>query len=140
MFSKSKKESRENAEQREQYEYARTRILQKKGLVSHIIYFISGSIILVIVNLVLGIGKDQLILGYHWYVWAILIWAFLLLTHVFNVLIKNKFMGKEWENRQLEKLKTLQEKRLIELDKIAEAEVTKQLEAEKKNLDTEEEI
>ncbi len=140
MFSKSKNESRIEAEQREQYEYARTRILQKKGLVSHIIYFISGSIILAIINLALGIGKDFTPLGYHWYVWAIVIWAFLLLTHVFNVLIKNRFMGKEWENRQLEKLKTLQEKKLIELDKIAEVEVTKQLESEKKNLETEEEI
>ena len=49
-------------------------------------------------------------------------------------------MGKEWENRQLEKLKTLQEKRILELEKVAEVEVTKHLDAEKKNLETEEEL
>ena len=47
MFSKSKKNSRKEAEQREQYEYARNRIQQKKGLVSHVIYFIAGAIMVV---------------------------------------------------------------------------------------------
>lgn len=140
MFSKSKKESRNEAEQREQYEYARERIIQKKGLLSHLIYFIVGSILLAIINLVLGVGKETTFIGYHWFVWAIVIWGFLFLTHVFNVLVKNRFMGKEWENRQLEKLKSLQEKRISELDEIAEKEVIQQLEAEKKTLDTEEEI
>ena len=140
MFSKSKKEPQNESEQREQYEYARTRILQKKGLVSHLIYFIVGSIILAVISLVLGIGKDISFLGYNWFVWAIVIWGFMFLTHVFNVLIKNRFMGKEWENRQLEKLKTLQEKRILELEKVAEVEVTKHLDAEKKNLETEEEL
>lgn len=140
MFSKSKKESRNEAEQREQYEYARERIIQKKGLLSHLIYFIVGSILLAVINLVLGIGKETTFIGYHWFVWAIVIWGFLFLTHVFNVLVKNRFMGKEWEHRQLEKLKALQEKRILELDKKAEKEVTQQLEAEKKTLDPKEEI
>jgi amino acid permease len=124
MFSKSKKESRNEAEQREQYEYAQERINQKKGLLSHLIYFVVGAIILAIINLALGIGKEFLFIGYHWYVWAIVIWAFLLLIHVFNVFVKNRFMGKEWEHRQLEKLKSLQEKKMIELEKQAEKEVS----------------
>tara|TARA_R110000787_G_scaffold183014_1_gene295004 strand:+ start:16549 stop:16971 length:423 start_codon:yes stop_codon:yes gene_type:complete len=140
MFSNSNKDNRDEAEQREQYEYARERILQKKGLLSHLIYFIVGSIILVIINLVLGIGKETTFIGYHWFVWAIVLWGFLFLTHVFNVLVKNRFMGKEWENRQLEKLKALQEKRISELDEKAEKEVIQELEAEKKTLDSEEEI
>jgi hypothetical protein len=123
MFTKSKKESRNEAEQREQYEYARKRIIQKKGLLSHLIYFIVGAILLVILNLALGIGKDITFIGYHWFVWAIVAWGFLFLIHSFNVLVKNRFMGKEWENRQLEKLKVVQE-----------------LEAEKKTLDSEEKI
>lgn len=140
MFSKSKKESQNEAEQREQYDYARERILQKKGLLSHLIYFVVGSILLVIINLALGIGKEITFIGYHWFVWAIVIWGFLFLTHVFNVLVKNRFMGKEWENRQLEKLKVLQEKKISELDKEGEKEVLLELEAEKKTLDSEEEI
>jgi uncharacterized membrane protein (DUF106 family) len=140
MFSKSKKESQNEAEQREQYDYARERILQKKGLLSHLIYFVVGSILLVIINLALGIGKEITFIGYHWFVWAIVIWGFLFLTHVFNVLVKNRFMGKEWENRQLEKLKVLQEKKISELDKEGEKEMLLELEAEKKTLDSEEEI
>jgi hypothetical protein len=140
MFSKSKKESQNEAEQREQYDYARERILQKKGLLSHLIYFVVGSILLVIINLALGIGKEITFIGYHWFVWAIVIWGFLFLTHVFNVLVKNRFMGEEWENRQLEKLKVLQEKKISELDKEGEKEVLLELEAEKKTLDSEEEI
>ena len=140
MFSKSKNESRNEAEQREQYEYARDRIIQKKGLLSHLIYFVVGSILLAIINLVLGIGKATTFIGYHWFVWAIVIWGFLFLTHVFNVLVKNRFMGKEWEHRQLEKLKALQEKRILELEEKAEKEVVQKLEAEKKTPDTKEEI
>ena len=140
MFSKSKKEFRNNAEQREQYEYARKRILQKKGLLSHFFYFIVGAILLAIINLALGVGKEITLIGYPWFVWTIVAWGFLFLIHVFNVLIKNKFMDKEWENHQLEKLKKLQEEKISELDKKAEKEVTQKLEAEKKTLDSEEKI
>lgn len=140
MFSKSKKEFRNNAEQREQYEYARKRILQKKGLLSHFIYFIVGAILLAIINLALGVGKEITPIGYPWFVWTIVAWGFLFLIHVFNVLIKNKFMDKEWENHQLEKLKKIQEEKISELDKKAEKEVTQKLEAEKKTLDSEEKI
>jgi hypothetical protein len=140
MFSKSKKEFRNNAEQREQYEYARKRILQKKGLLSHFIYFIVGAILLAIINLALGVGKEITLIGYPWFVWTIVAWGFLFLIHVFNVLIKNKFMDKEWENHQLEKLKKIQEEKISELDKKAEKEVTQKLEAEKKTLDSEEKI
>jgi amino acid permease len=140
MFSKTKNESRNEAEQREQYEYARERILQKKRLLSHLIYFVVGSILLAIVNLVLGIGKETTFIGYHWFVWAIVIWGFLFLTHVFNVFVKNRFMGKEWEHRQLEKLKALQEKKISALEEKAEKEVVQKLEAEKKTPDTKEEI
>ncbi|MBT3587240.1 MAG: 2TM domain-containing protein [Flavobacteriaceae bacterium] len=140
MFTKSKKESRNEAEQREQYEYARKRIIQKKGLLSHLIYFIVGAILLVIINLALGIGKDITFIGYDWFLWAIVVWGFLFLIHSFNVLVKNRFMSKEWENQQLEKLKKLQEEKISELDKKVEKEVTQELEAEKKTLDSEEKI
>ena len=39
MFSKSEKEPLSDAEQREQYEYARTRINQKKGVLQHFTVF-----------------------------------------------------------------------------------------------------
>jgi len=124
MFSKTNKTERIDAEQREQYEYARDRIKQKKRLMSHFIVFLVGSVLLIIINPILGYG-DQFFIK-NWFVWAILIWAFLFLIHLFNVLIMNRFMGKEWENKQLEKLKAIQVTRIAELKKQAIQEVTVQ--------------
>jgi uncharacterized membrane protein YcjF (UPF0283 family) len=122
MFSKTKKTERLDTEQREQYEYARARIKQKKRLMQHFIVFLVGSLLLVIINPILGYGDKFFIK--NWFVWAILIWTFLLLIHVFNVFITHKFMGKEWEDRQLEKLKAVQQQRISELKKQALQEVT----------------
>ena len=113
MFSKSKKTERIDSEQREQYEYARKRIKQKKNLMRHFIFFLIGSVFLLVLDLVLKKGAD--ILFPNWSVWVVLIWAFILLIHVFNVFIMSKFMGKEWEDRQLEKLKAKQAERINKL-------------------------
>lgn len=113
MFSKSKNPERIDSEQREQYDYARKRIRQKKNLMRHFIVFLAGSVLLIIINPLLGIGKDFFIK--NWFAWAILIWALLFLVHVLNVYILNSFMDKEWEDRQLEKLKARQEKRIAAL-------------------------
>jgi hypothetical protein len=115
MFSKTKKSERLDSETREQYEYARARIKQKKNLMRHFILFLVGSILFIILNVVLHLGEELLIK--NWFVWAILIWAFLFLIHLFNVFIMNTFMGREWEDRQMEKLKAKQEKRIGEIEK-----------------------
>ena len=73
MFSKTKKSERIDAEQREQYEYARRRIKQKKNLMRHFILFLVGSVLLIIINPLLGYGKDFFIKD--WFIWAILIWT-----------------------------------------------------------------
>ena len=133
MFSKSKKTERIDSEQREQYEYARKRIKQKKNLMRHFIFFLIGSIFLLVVDLVLKKGAD--ILFPNWSVWVVLIWTFILLIHVFNVFVMSKFMGKEWENHQLEKLKAKQADRIKELEKKVENDVQlpKKGEIEKKD-------
>src|SRR5690625_4628372 len=117
MISKSKKSQRTDSEQREQYEYARRRIRQKKNLMRHFIFLLAGSILFLILYVFLKIGETVL---KNWYIWAILIWAFFLLIHFFNVVIFHGFMGKEWEDRQLEKLKARQAERLAELQQKVE--------------------
>lgn len=121
MFSKTKKSERIDAEQREQYEYARRRIKQKKNLMRHFILFLVGSVLLIIINPLLGYGKDFFIKD--WFIWAILIWTFIFLVHLFNVFVMNKFMDKEWEDRQLEKLKARQAERMAKLQKKVDAEL-----------------
>src|SRR5690554_7254713 len=110
MLSKAKKTERIDSIQREQYEYSRRRINQKKNLMRHFITFLAGSLLIIIINPVLGYGND--IFFQDWYIWAILIWAFVFLVHALNVYLLNSFMGKEWENRQLEKLKLLQAEKM----------------------------
>jgi type VI protein secretion system component VasK len=131
MFSKNKKTEGLDHEQRLQYEYARKRIVQKKRLMQHFIIFLAGSVLLIIINPVLGIGDEFFIKD--WFVWAILIWAFLFLIHLFNVFVMNKFMGKEWEDEQLERLKARQSKRIAELQKEVDGDLLKQQQELKKN-------
>lgn len=121
MFSKSKKSQRIDSENREQYEYARRRIKQKKNLMRHFILFLVGSILLIIINPVLGYGDN--ILFKDWFIWAILIWTFIFLVHLFNVFVMNKFMSKEWEDRQMEKLKSRQADRMGQLQKKVDSEL-----------------
>ena len=113
MFSKSKKSEGIDSEQREQYEYARRRISQKKILMRHFIFFLAGSVLFIVLDAALKVGED--FLGKNWFVWAILIWAFIFLIHSLNVFLMNNFMGKEWEDRQLEKLKKKQAERMAEI-------------------------
>ena len=115
MFSKAKNSEKIDSTQREQYEYARRRINQKRNLMRHFIVFLVGSILLIIINPVLGYGNE--IFFQDWFVWAILIWTFIFLVHLFNVFIINSFMGKEWEDQQLEKLKARQTEKIAELQK-----------------------
>lgn len=121
MFSKSKKSQGIDSEQREQYEYARSRIIQKKNLMRHFIFFLAGSVLFIVLDAFLKVGQD--FLGNNWYIWAILIWAFFFLIHALNVSLMNTFMGKEWEDRQLEKLKVQQAERMVELRKKVDQEL-----------------
>ncbi|MBZ9629235.1 2TM domain-containing protein [Salegentibacter sp. LM13S] len=120
MFSKKKNTSKLDAEQRELYEHARKRTLQKKRLFQHFIIFLIGAIFLIVLNVVIGYQENFMPLGYNWFVWAILIWAFLLLGHVFNVFITNKFLGKEWQDKQMSKLVQKQKEKIAQMQKQVE--------------------
>jgi len=99
-------------EQHELYENARNRIKQKKRLYYHFIVFLVGSVFLIVLNKFLNIWEQ-----FNWFVWAILIWFFLFILHVINVYVTNKFMNKEWERKQTEKLVLKQELKIAKLEK-----------------------
>ena len=111
MFSKSNENTQ--SEEREQFLYAQDRIRQKKRLNQHFVIFLVGSVFIIILSQVLKV--DNFFLR-NW-TWLIVVWAFLFVVHVFNVFVTNRFMGKEWENKQLDKLREKQRQRLIELQK-----------------------
>lgn len=118
MLSFGKKKKPEiDLEQHELLENAQKRIKQKKRLFSHFVIFLVGSLFLVLINKILKYGET-----YDWFVWAILVWAFLFVLHAFNVLVTQRFMGQDWERSQREKLVAMQKKRIAEIQKEIETE------------------
>ncbi|WP_424493238.1 2TM domain-containing protein [Salinimicrobium sp. GXAS 041] len=109
-------------EQREMIEKAQERAKQKKRLIQHFIFFLIGSVIFIILNAFLEYGKDIQPFGIDWFVWAIIIWGVILLLHAYNVFVTNRFLGKDWENRQIEKLVAKQRKKIDELQQKVERE------------------
>lgn len=101
-------------EQHELYENARKRSIQKKRLYYHFIVFIVGAIFLILLNKILKVGETVV---ENWFVWAITLWFFFFVLHFINVFVTNRFMGKEWERIQTEKLIRKQELRIAQLEK-----------------------
>lgn len=96
--------------QHEQYEYARKRIQQKKNVFLHFLLFVVGSIFLLIINKALNVGEPH-----NWYIWAITGWAFLFVLHFVKVFITDSFMNKNWERHQVDKLVSMQQKKIQKL-------------------------
>ena len=112
MTPEKKQDRKIPLEQHDQLEYAQKRILEKKRLDRHFVFFLVGAVFLVILNKVLKYGE-----AYDWYLWVILLWLFLLLLHTVNVFILHPFMGQEWERSQRERLVQRQRQRISELQK-----------------------
>ncbi len=112
MFGKNKIKPEIDKEQLELFQNAQRRVKQKRRLYVHFVLFLIGALLLVIANVGLGIAKDFKIFELDWFVIAIILWLFIFLYHVLNVFLINKFMGKEWEKHQLDKLVTEQQLRI----------------------------
>ncbi|WP_268225521.1 2TM domain-containing protein [Sinomicrobium oceani] len=117
MLFKSKKTKRVDEDQYELLKNAEARIRQKKRLYYHFVIFLIGSVFLIVINKVLKYGEE-----YDWFVWAITFWGFLFAIHFFNVFVNHRFMGKEWERTQREKLVRRQRESIAQLEKDVEKE------------------
>ena len=115
MFSKNPRSPKLDPEQRELFERAQRRARQKRRLYQHFIIFRLGSVLLIVINVLFEIGKNINPFNIDWFVWAILLWGILLLLHFFNVFVTQKFLGKEWEDSQIERLVAKQRERIDEL-------------------------
>ena len=134
MFGKKKKKPQIDKEQLELIQNAQKRVRQKKGLYYHFIFFLIIGACLIVLNIVLGLGKDFTIFNQNWFVIVLLIWILLLIYHFISVFVTHKFMGSEWEKQQIEKLTARQQERINKLKEgfikeeqlIAQSEVYKQ--------------
>ena len=133
MFGKKKQVSTIDKDQLELIENAQKRIRQKKRLYIHFVIFLIGAVFLILANTVLGIGKDFTIAGINWFVYAILAWLILFIYHFVSVFITHKFMGKDWEKHQLDKLVNLQQQRIDKLKQKLLKEETKIAQAQAYN-------
>jgi len=97
-------------EQHEIYEYARSRIRQKKRLYFHFVMLLLGSLFLFIANKWLKFGEPH-----NWYIWAITGWLFIFILHFIKVFVTDSFMNKNWERNQINKLMGLQERKIESL-------------------------
>ena len=95
----------------ELYENARRRIRQKKVLYLHFVLFLVGSLFLFVANVLLKLGDPQL-----WYIWAVTVWFFLLILHFIKVYITDRFMNKDWERQQIDRLVTKQQNKIRQLE------------------------
>ncbi|HQE33174.1 hypothetical protein C3L50_07160 [Flavobacterium alvei] len=107
-------------EQHEQYEYARKRLKQKKGLYFHFVLLVLGSIFMFIAN-------HYSIFGFtaNWAIWVITFWAFLFILHFIKVYITDRFMNKNWERDQIDKLVAKQQQKIVQLHNQIEENSTK---------------
>ena len=94
----------------EQYEYARRRIKQKKRLYFHFVVFVLGSL-----TLFLGHNFLENKLISQWYLWIITGWLFIFILHFIKVFITDRFMNKDWERDQIDRLVLLQKKKIDHL-------------------------
>ncbi|MDX1471927.1 MAG: dihydrofolate reductase, partial [Flavobacteriaceae bacterium] len=97
------------------------RIKQKRQLYIHFVIFIIGAVVLIVANIGLGIGEEFKIWGIDWFVYAVILWLVLFVYHFINVFITHKFMGKDWEQQQLNKLVAKQKEKLDKLSKQVQA-------------------
>lgn len=101
-------------EQHEFYENARERAKQKKRLYYHFVVFLVGAVFLILLNKILKVGENVV---ENWFVWAIVLWLFFFVLHFINVFVTHRFMGKDWERLQTEKLVREQELKIAKLEK-----------------------
>ena len=96
----------------ELYEYARKRIKQKKRLYFHFVLLLVGTLFMFVINKLLNIEEQ-----YDWFVWAGTAWCFLIILHFIKVFITDRFMNKDWERGEIDKLVQKQERKIKELER-----------------------
>jgi hypothetical protein len=96
----------------ELYEYARRRIKQKRRLYFHCVLLLVGSLFMFIANKLMDIGEPN-----NWFLWISTTWFFFFILHFIKVYITDRFMNKNWERTQIDKLVTKQQIKIKELEK-----------------------
>lgn len=98
-------------EQHELYEYARKRIKQKKRLFFHFTLLFLVSLFLFAATKIFSVT-----FVWNWHIWMITTWLYIFLLHFIKVYITDRFMNKNWERDQINRLINLQQKKISQLE------------------------
>ena len=104
----------------EQYEYARKRLNQKKIIYFHFVLLILGSLFMYIAN-----NFSVFEIKSIWVTWLITFWVFLFVLHFIKVFITDRFMNKNWERNQIDRLIVKQQEKIHQLQNQIEEESSK---------------
>lgn len=115
MLFKNKNSSNIDDEQIALIEYAQQRIKSKKRLFFHFFFMAFVLLSAVIANLVFDVKKEYIFFELDWSYWLCITWLIVFFIHTFNVFITNRFMGKEWEKKQMKVLVNKQQVKIAEI-------------------------
>ena len=115
MLFKNKNSSNIDDEQIALIEYAQQRIKSEKRLFFHFFFMAFVLLSAVIANLVFDVKKEYIFFELDWSYWLCITWLIVFFIHTFNVFITNRFMGKEWEKKQMKILVNKQQVKIAEI-------------------------
>ncbi|GEC71046.1 2TM domain-containing protein [Flavobacterium flevense] len=98
-------------DQYELYEYARKRIKQKKRVYFHFVLLFLVGLFLFVSTKVFHFNENA-----NWHIWLITAWLFIFILHFIKVFITDRFMNKNWEREQIDRLVAMQEQKIAELN------------------------
>ncbi len=83
----------------EEYQKARDRVQELKGFYAHAAMYLLANAALAVLNLATLKKND----GIVWFIWPLIGWGIALGVHAISVFGIGRFLGKDWEQRQIQK-------------------------------------
>ena len=117
-------------EQYQLFKTAETYLKRKRRLYIHFGVFALGSVFFFVANKLLNFAPQ-----YDWYLWLSFVWLFFWGCHAMDVFVFHPFLGKEWQQKQRQKLIEIQQQKIIQMQAAIEKEFELQKEQAKKQLE-----
>jgi hypothetical protein len=82
----------------EEYQKARDRVQEIKGLYAHAAMYLLANTCLAVLN-VATLKKND---GVIWFIWPLIGWGIALAVHAISVFGIGRFLGRDWEQRRIQ--------------------------------------